>query len=156
MKYLFAGLIALLAVLIVAFVLVMLSEEKEEAAVSVAYSGAAPVPSMLYPQNASGTPRVYLEDVMTGNQFCAEMNKQQIVGRMVPGGINLNDVAISSSSYVSRQHFRLFVANNSVLLENLSKSGTEVNGIPVGDPVALRRGDLIKAGDIQIRVIGIE
>lgn len=99
---------------------------------------------------------VFLEESLTRNQFCAELGTQAVIGRLIPGQNPMNDIAVSTSCYLSRQHCRLIEYNGMVYVENLSKMGTVLNGVEISQPMPIRRGDILLLGDVQLRVIGIE
>ncbi|MCH5197885.1 MAG: FHA domain-containing protein [Oscillospiraceae bacterium] len=99
---------------------------------------------------------VYLEEGMTRNQFRAELGSQVIIGRLIQGQTNINDLSVSSSVYLSRHHCRLIEYNGLIYVENLSRTGTVVNGIEISQPMPLRQGDIMLLGDVQLRVLAIE
>jgi hypothetical protein len=63
-----------------------------------------------------------------------------------------NDIVIGAE-YVSGRHARFSIMGQNLFIEDLnSTNGTAVNGHRIGDPVALKSGDIINIGDIDIRV----
>lgn len=98
---------------------------------------------------------VYLEELSTGNRFRATLNKTVIVGRSVSGIPLMNDLPVSTSSYVSRKHLMMFEQNGIVYAENLSTSGTIINGHWINGIVSISQGDLLRLGDVCLRVIAV-
>lgn len=99
---------------------------------------------------------VYLEESLSSNQFRADLGDPLIIGRLVTGNTTINNLAVSTSPYLSRQHARLMEGGGIVYIENLSKYGTKVNGMDLLQPTALYQGDIIVMGDVQLRVLGID
>ncbi len=63
-----------------------------------------------------------------------------------------NDIVIGAE-YVSGRHARFSIMGQNLFVEDLkSTNGTAVNGHRIADPVALKSGDLVNIGDIDIRV----
>ena len=100
--------------------------------------------------------REYLEESLSSNQFRADLGDPVIIGRLVTGNTQINNLSVSTSSYLSRQHARLIEGGGIVYLENISKFGTKVNGMQIQQPTPLYQGDIIVMGDVQLRVLGIE
>jgi hypothetical protein len=70
-----------------------------------------------------------------------------VVGRALECRVRFNDPA------VSRMHLRLVVRGGGVIAQNLSTSnGTQLNGTPLEDPIALEDGDVLKIGYLRLRV----
>ena len=70
-----------------------------------------------------------------------------IVGRN-PG----SDIVIGAG-YVSGRHARFTLMGQNLFIEDLgSTNGTAVNGQVIGEPVALKNGDVVNVGDVAIRV----
>ena len=70
-----------------------------------------------------------------------------IVGRS-PGA----DIVIGAG-YVSGRHARFSLMGQNLFVEDLgSTNGTAVNGQVIGEPVALKNGDVVNVGDVAIRV----
>lgn len=70
-----------------------------------------------------------------------------IIGRN-PG----SDIVIGAE-YVSGRHARFSIMGQNLFIEDLqSTNGTAVNGQRITDPVALRSGDVVNVGDVEIRV----
>ena len=67
-----------------------------------------------------------------------------VIGREIHCDIIIED------RQISRFHARLTPSQEGVILEDMgSKNGTQVNGIPVGNPVVLQDGDIIQISLIQ-------
>ena len=63
-----------------------------------------------------------------------------------------NDIVIGAE-YVSVRHARFSIMGQNLFVEDLkSTNGTAVNGHRIVDPVALKSGDVVSVGDIDIRV----
>ena len=70
-----------------------------------------------------------------------------IVGRS-PGA----DIVVGAG-YVSGRHARFSLMGQNLFVEDLgSTNGTAVNGQVIGEPVALKNGDVVNVGDVAIRV----
>lgn len=75
------------------------------------------------------------------------VNGPVIIGRS-PG----SDIVIGAD-YVSGRHARFSIMGQNLFIEDLqSTNGTAVNGQRIIDPVALRSGDMVSVGDVDIRV----
>ncbi|MEK6222336.1 MAG: FHA domain-containing protein [Chloroflexota bacterium] len=84
-----------------------------------------------------------------GKTFALSTN-EAIVGRDVKNEVVIND------SEISRQHFRLILQGNSYVIEDMgSTNGTYVNDTKVVGQVALKMGDVIRAGDNEVVVYEI-
>lgn len=100
---------------------------------------------------------VFLENCLTKDQFRAELGRESVVGRLVPGSQGMNNVAVSMSNNVSRRHCRFFMYNNRVYIENISKTTyTLLNGQTVSAPCVVSAGDVIELGDAQLRVLSVQ
>jgi serine phosphatase RsbU (regulator of sigma subunit) len=65
------------------------------------------------------------------------------------------DIAVADAS-VSRRHARLFCLDDGWFVEDLgSRNGTQLNGKPVRNPLAIGAGDQIRVGDTVLRVTAI-
>lgn len=100
---------------------------------------------------------VFLEECQSRRQYRAEISGEVVIGRIIPGYSNINDISVSLSNNVSRRHCRLFEHSGFIFLENLSKvSFTELNGNRLERPEIIKVGDLISLGDVQLKVICIQ
>lgn len=100
---------------------------------------------------------VFLEDCSTKDQFRAELGKESVIGRLVPGCQGMNHIAVSASTNISRRHCRLIMYHNYVYIENLSKTTfTLLNGRIVDSPKVINSGDVIGLGDAQLRVLSVQ
>lgn len=100
---------------------------------------------------------VFLEECQSRRQYRAEITDEVVIGRIVPGCPDLNDVSVSLSNNVSRRHCRLFEHSGFIFLENMSMVGcTMLNGEKIVAPEIIKVGDLIGISDIQLRVICIQ
>lgn len=71
-----------------------------------------------------------------------------VVGR-APGA----DIVIGTS-YVSSRHARFSPMGDDLIVEDLgSTNGTQVNGEMLSSPRALRSGDIISIGDVNIKAV---
>ena len=63
------------------------------------------------------------------------------------------DDIVIGAEYVSGRHARFSIMGQNLFVEDLkSTNGTAVNGHRIVDPVALKSGDVVSVGDIDIRV----
>lgn len=109
------------------------------------------------PQRNRVTAWAFLENCLTRQQFRAEFGKTVTLGRLVIGHPELNDLAVSDSIEVSRQHCRLIKKQNRIYIQNLSETKqTRLNGTPVREPMRVEVGDYIQIGDVELRVIAIK
>ncbi|MDO4182080.1 MAG: FHA domain-containing protein [Coriobacteriia bacterium] len=70
-----------------------------------------------------------------------------IVGRN-PGA----DIVIAAS-YVSGRHARFTLMGQNLFVEDLgSRNGTTVNHLPVTEPTACKNNDVVRVGDVAMRV----
>ena len=68
-----------------------------------------------------------------------------VVGRDPDCVVRIDSVTLS------RRHAQIVVTNGEATVEDLgSKNGTQVNGLPVTQPVALRDGDQIEVGSVTL------
>jgi predicted component of type VI protein secretion system len=75
---------------------------------------------------------------------------EAIVGRDAKNEVMIND------SEISRQHFRLILQGNSYVIEDMgSTNGTYVNDTRITGQVALKMGDVIRAGDNVVVVFEV-
>ena len=70
------------------------------------------------------------------------------------GGIaNTTDIVIGTS-YLSSRHARFSPIGDDLVVEDLgSTNGTQVNGEMLSSPRALRSGDVISIGDVNIKAV---
>jgi hypothetical protein len=62
-------------------------------------------------------------------------------------------ITVSSDTFVSQVHARVFDRDGDAYVEDLgSTNGTSVNGTPVTEPTRLRRGDRIHVGETVLEV----
>ena len=60
---------------------------------------------------------------------------------------------VVGAGYVSGRHARFSLMGQNLFVEDLgSTNGTAVNGQVIGEPVALKNGDVVNVGDVAIRV----
>ncbi len=65
-------------------------------------------------------------------------------------------LALAGDAEVSARHARFFVQDRQ-LLENLgSTNGTWLNGVRVLTPTPVREGDVLRCGQTELRMTGIE
>ncbi len=75
-----------------------------------------------------------------------------VQGPVIVGRSPSADIVIGAG-YVSARHARFSLMGENLFVEDLgSTNGTTVNGVPVGDPVALNENDVVTVGDVSIRV----
>jgi serine/threonine protein kinase len=82
-----------------------------------------------------------------GKLFPLPPGETMQVGRSQATVIRLSDPA------VSRVHFELEIADDKVILHNISGQGTLVNGQPAVE-LALKSGDVIRIGNSELRFVG--
>lgn len=78
--------------------------------------------------------------------------KINVTGPVVVGRSPGADIVIPAS-YVSGRHARIFPMGKDLLVEDLgSTNKTRINGYVINNPVAVRDGDVITIGDVEIKV----
>lgn len=78
--------------------------------------------------------------------------KINVTGPVVIGRSPGADIVIPAS-YVSGRHARVFPMGKDLLVEDLgSTNKTRINGYIIDNPVAVRDGDIITIGDVEIKV----
>lgn len=78
--------------------------------------------------------------------------KIRVRGPVTIGRAPGNDIVIGAE-YVSGRHARFTIMGQNLFIEDLgSTNGTAVNGQLILEPVALRSGDVVNVGDVDIRV----
>lgn len=78
--------------------------------------------------------------------------KIRVHGPVIIGRSPGSDIVIGAE-YVSGRHARFSIMGQNLFIEDLdSTNGTAVNGQRITDPVALRSGDMVSVGDVDIRV----
>ena len=78
--------------------------------------------------------------------------KINVTGPVVVGRSPGADIVIPAS-HVSRRHARIFPMGKDLLVEDLgSTNKTRINGYVINNPVAVRDGDVITIGDVEIKV----
>ena len=78
--------------------------------------------------------------------------KIRVHGPVTIGRTPGNDIVIGAE-YVSSRHARFSMMGQNLFIEDLnSMNGTAVNGHRITVPVALKSGDIVTVGDIDIRV----
>lgn len=98
-----------------------------------------------------------LEDCTTRKQYRVDLSTESVIGRTVKGYPSINDVSVSSSVRVSRRHCAMYLAGGTVMLRNLSRTTlAAINDRPIEDSSPVCQGDLIRLGDVQLRVIQIQ
>ena len=164
-------LIALLAVLIVLFVILFLKKRSNDSTTVYGWGGVDLAHGQQTGEEIHGfhgiqymtsvadrnlRAVVYMEESLTRNQFRADLGDPVTIGRVVAGNSTINDISVSASSYLSRQHCRLFESGGAVFVENLSKVGTIVNGTEISGPTMIYQGDAILLGDVLLRILAVE
>jgi serine phosphatase RsbU (regulator of sigma subunit) len=85
----------------------------------------------------------------------APITRQSDTDSLVIGRTEAADIPLADAS-VSRRHARFFYLDGRWLVEDLgSRNGTQLNGKPVRNPLAISAGDEIRIGDTVLRVAGI-
>lgn len=75
-----------------------------------------------------------------------------VSGSLIVGRTQLSDVYIDDE-FLSKQHFAISESQGEYYIEDLNtKNGTMVNGIRIQGKRALRSGDLVQAGRLEMRV----
>lgn len=104
------------------------------------------------PASETSFPGIYVcVEVLDGDAVSEKLERdlvsELVIGRDAACDISFDGVALS------RQHARIFVADERVHVEDLgSQNGTQVNGSRIEMPIALRSGDEISIGGIRIRL----
>lgn len=173
MIYVFFGLLALAALLLMVIVLMVYHPEKKSNSIHSSggidvYKG-MPIGDELHGYRGLNYGTIYvdsksrlralvfLQDCSTKEQFRAELGRESVIGRLVPGSQGLNNIAVSASTNVSRRHCRLFMYRNCVYIENISKTTyTLLNGGQLTSPCIINTGDVIELGDVQLRVLTVQ
>jgi hypothetical protein len=77
-----------------------------------------------------------------------EIEDRVVLGRQLGSPVLLQGEALS------RQHFALFIADDQLMIENLSSNGTRLNGeaLALQSPSVLQSGDAVEVPGYQIRV----
>lgn len=76
-----------------------------------------------------------------------------VVRGPVTVGRSPNADIVIGAGYVSARHARFTLMGQNLFVEDLgSTNGTGVNGQRISAPTALRSGDVVNVGDVQIRV----
>ncbi|MBQ6454029.1 MAG: FHA domain-containing protein [Coriobacteriales bacterium] len=76
----------------------------------------------------------------------------QVLGPVVVGRAPGADILIPGG-YVSGRHARFQPMGKELIVEDLdSRNGTLVNGEEVTQPTAVREGDIVTVGDVEMRV----
>lgn len=76
------------------------------------------------------------------------LNPVTIIGRSLESDVLLND------TFLSTKHARLELQNDEWLLEDLkSTNGTYVNGFEVRDVTSINEGDVIRIGQIELKMM---
>lgn len=96
-------------------------------------------------------------------EFCFQLDRPIHLGRLDPSKDIFPDIDLSKDNrktkVVSRRHARLFVQDNSVMIEDLdSLNGTYLNGerLPPFLSVTLNDGDCLKLGGLRVEVISLK
>lgn len=97
---------------------------------------------------ATGAMRLKVVEPAAARGTTYDLADELTVGRA--GGCH---VALTEDTFASQLHARLYRRDGRVWLEDLgSTNGTYLNGQPVTEPVALRRGDRVQAGRTVLEV----
>lgn len=89
----------------------------------------------------------FFDDEMRQNRRVAVNGGRFVIGRQ-PG----NDLTISDNR-LSRRHANIVkIGDRFEIVDEGSSNGTDVNGEPVFDPVALKNGDVLSFGGVEVRV----
>ena len=69
-------------------------------------------------------------------------------------GRHLGSPLLLQGEALSRQHFAVFMADEQLMIENLSVNGTRLNGetLAIQNPASLESGDLVEVPGYQIQV----
>ena len=78
---------------------------------------------------------------------------QRSTGRAKAWLAELGADVVVGAGYVSGRHARFSLMGQNLFVEDLgSTNGTAVNGQVIGEPVALKNGEVVNVGDVAIRV----
>jgi hypothetical protein len=96
--------------------------------------------------------QVTLIRLNTSTQETAEAQIE--IGDRVVLGRHLGSPLLLQGEALSRQHFALFIADDQLMIENLSNNGTRLNGeaLVLQSPSALQSGDAVEVPGYRIRV----
>lgn len=98
-----------------------------------------------------------LEDCTSRKQYRVELSGGSIIGRTVRGYPSINDVSVSDSPRVSRRHCVMYLDGDTVMLRNLSRTTvTAINDQRMEEASPVRLGDLIRLGDVKLKVIQLQ
>ncbi|WP_418725057.1 FHA domain-containing protein, partial [Dysosmobacter sp.] len=125
------------AVLAAALAAVLLRKKKQPAA--PAAPAAPPAPE------AAG---IFLRVETVCGTLAGDSPEYTLVRELTVGRDGACDIVFDDPS-VSRRHARVFLAEDTVYLEDLgSQNGTRVNGTAISMPCALRSGDTLTTGEV--------
>ena len=100
--------------------------------------------------------RVDFMEMSSGRQVSRDFRNELVVGRQMPAPLESGRLYLSMDATVSRAQFCLFVTDEGIMIENLSKVNvTRKNGYPLWQPVLLEEGDILEMGRMRYMVKGI-
>jgi pSer/pThr/pTyr-binding forkhead associated (FHA) protein len=74
-----------------------------------------------------------------------------------PGGAAGTALAIPEDDEVSARHARLSLSGRALILEDLgSTNGSRLNGVPLSAPHPVREGDVLRFGQTELRLTGVQ
>jgi len=95
-------------------------------------------------------------EMSSGRQVSRDFRNELVVGRQMPAPLESGRLYLSMDATVSRAQFCLFVTDEGIMIENLSKVNiTRKNGYPLWQPVLLEEGDILEMGRMRYMVKGI-
>ena len=92
-------------------------------------------------------------EMSSGREVTRDFQNTLVVGRQMPAPLESGRLYLSMDATVSRSQFCLFIENERVMIENLSRVNiTKKNGNPVWQPVSLEEGDILEMGRMRYMV----
>lgn len=92
-------------------------------------------------------------EMSSGRHVRRDFQDRLVVGRQMPGNLESGRLYLSMDATVSRAQFCLYVTEDGVMIENLSRVNiTRKNGHPVWQPVRLDEGDILELGRMRYMV----
>lgn len=89
----------------------------------------------------------------SGREVTRDFQNTLVVGRQMPAPLESGRLYLSMDATVSRSQFCLFIEDERVMIENLSRVNvTKKNGNPVWQPVSLEEGDILEMGRMRYMV----
>ena len=92
-------------------------------------------------------------EMSSGREVTRDFQNTLVVGRQMPAPLESGRLYLSMDATVSRSQFCLFIEDERLMIENLSRVNvTKKNGNPVWQPVSLEEGDILEMGRMRYMV----